>query len=345
MSNKCLLDANNNGICSQTCGSSADCPTSFSCNTSLGLCAPITAATCPSPYPTPVNQLCEIPPVNTSDANTGVSRSCASGLTCYKFNANSSGYRLGVCVEYCSTLSNSAVCPFGDTCCFDSTADGSCVNIVSSNYTDGGCFLLGDVGDSCADGNRSYCLPGATCMYTTTASAAQCYDICDQGLCNEGGSCQTIQGIDICCDASRLNPRDLTTCLPAPGYCRRQIGVRCDTNEQCKKGYCLKSGTSSACSQPCSTSEDCPGNDDDVNGDGVADGGSTCQNFGGSKYCWPRSGPVAAPACASIAQQQSNLLRGNGCNCRSSEGAAALLASVAALAVRRLRRRHPPRLH
>lgn len=338
MSNKCLLDANNVGLCSQVCAANTDCPTSFTCNASLGMCQPNTAATCPSPYPTPLNQLCQIPPIN-GNANTLLQRDCAAGLACYTFLPDSTGYALGVCVEQCSTLSNSAVCPFGDTCCFGNTADGSCVSTISSDATLGGCFFLGDVGDSCADGNRSYCLPGATCMYTTSPSAARCYDVCDQGLCNEGGTCQSVNGVDVCCDKSRFVANDIDSCVPAPGYCRRETGVRCDKNEQCKKGFCLKSGTMAACSEPCVSDSDCQAPSTDVNGDGTADGGSTCRSYGQQKYCWPTNGPVAAPACASIAQERSSLLRGSGCTCRSSEGAAVGLGALALLAVRSVRRR------
>ena len=303
--NYCALDANGNGLCTQACSTDDDCPAAFAC--SSGFCTPSTAVTCPTPYPGAVNTLCQFPPVN-GDTNTFLQRTCATGLTCYLFPVDATGYSTGVCVEACSSTQESAACSFGDTCCYGTDSTGACISSVTSEVTDGGCFDVGDVGDLCADGNESYCLVGATCLYTQTPSAARCYDTCAGGLCNVGGTCQSLNGISVCCDSASYKSTDITTCVPAPGYCRRGLGVSCSTNEQCRKGLCYKAQNQAACTQPCTADADCQAADTTAT--------TTCQPFGSDKYCWPVSTPAAAPSCANIEIDTSPLTAGSGCHCR-----------------------------
>ena len=329
----CALDGATSGICTQVCDVKTPCPDNFVCtDTSTGsVCAPADATVCPSPYLAPLNTFCQVPATN-NDPNLLIVRSCDVGLTCFVFG---SGY--GACVTACSALDQNQSCKFGQSCCFGADANGYCATPSPTQAT-GGCFEVQQVGDSCAQPDHSFCLPGSACLYAQTASAAKCYATCTgPGTCGTGGTCQTFQGTQVCCDAASFNPNDVSTCAPFAAICAREVGVVCQANVDCRLGLCLKNGSQAACSAACATDADCPGPSEDVNGDGVADGGSTCQTIGQAQRCWPVSGPAAAPACA-VAKPTATADRGGGCSCAESQVAPtmALVAAMVALC-RRLR--------
>lgn len=334
-------DANNFGVCTQRCTATADCPNNFYCTQNV--CFPETVTTCPQPYVAPTNTFCYFPAAN-GDSNYAIKRACGAGLMCYGFPDGNGGTAVGVCVQQCSSVDSSQACKFGKTCCFGSNADNTCNTVATSANTGGGCFYIQDPGAGCANPDQSYCVASSTCLYTQTAAAAKCYATCKEGACPVGGTCATVNGEDVCCNANVFRNDQISSCQPAAVACRRELGVLCAVNNDCRLNLCLKNAAQAACSVSCETDDDCPGVDEDVNGDGIADGGSTCTSFAGQKYCWPKRGPRSPPACA-----DANVVvvtPNNGCSCQAGPGSTAglpwLAAALGSAMVRRLRkhRRH-----
>lgn len=311
----CALDSNGVGLCTQPCDAKTACPDNFNCQetNTASICAPADATVCPNPYLAPLNTFCRVPASN-SDPNLVINRSCDVGLTCFVF---SSGY--GACVSGCSALDANSSCKFGQNCCFGTDSNGFCMASTPTQST-GGCFSVQQVGDSCAQPDHSFCLTGSTCLYAQTASAAKCYSTCTTAApCSIGGTCQSFQGAQVCCDAQSFNPNDISTCAPFAAICKREVGVVCSVNADCILGLCQKNNTQAACSTACVTDADCPGPSEDLNGDGVADGGSTCQTISGAQRCWPTQGPAAAPACSVPKVASATALKDEGCSCAQSQ--------------------------
>jgi hypothetical protein len=311
----CALDADNVGICTQICDSKTVCPDNFTCtDTTVGsVCAPTDATVCPDPYRAPLNTFCQVP-ASSNDPNLTIMRDCDAGLTCFVFP---SGY--GACVSACSALDGNQACKFGQSCCFGTDANNYCLASTPTQSL-GGCFQVQQVGDSCAQPDHSFCVPGSTCLFAQTASAAKCYTTCGPSApCGPGGTCQSFQATQVCCDARTYNPNDASTCSPFAEICKREVGVVCTANTDCRLGLCLKNNSQAACSTACVTDADCPGPSEDVNGDGMADGGSTCQAFGNEHRCWPIQGPAAAPACAVAKTYALPASKDGGCSCAQSQ--------------------------
>lgn len=310
----CAIEASGVGLCTQMCDSKTLCPDNFTCQEtgSASICAPGDATICPNPYLAPLNTFCRVPSSN-NDPNLLITRNCDVGLTCFVFP---SGY--GACVSACSALDQNQACKFGQSCCFGTDDSGFCMGSTPTQST-GGCFTVQQIGDSCAQPDRSFCVQGSTCLYAQTASAAKCYSLCsDKSPCSPGGTCQTFQGAQVCCEAQSFNPNDVSTCAPFAAICKREVGVVCSSNNDCRLGLCQKNNTQAACSTACVTDADCPGPSEDINGDGVADGGSTCQTIGGESRCWPTQGPAAPPACATP-RAAPGPLKDGGCSCAQSQ--------------------------
>ena len=342
LSSICPTDPNgDNGICLQACDAAGQCPPNFSCNTPVDgavRCEPNDGSVCPNPYRAPKNVFCRYPSTS-ANPEAIIDRQCADGLTCYHFPAASGATEVGVCVTRCSSTDASAACAPEESCCFGTNNDGSCNRSSTASTSVGGCFVEGDVGASCATADHSYCAKGATCVYPEVAAAAACYGTCGSGGgCPPGGFCAHVGNSDVCCNAKTLNLNDLTTCQPLQGICRREVGVACSENAECRLGTCQKNGRQSACSVACKSDLDCPAEDVDVNGDGVPDGGSTCLDFGGVQRCWPTNGPVTPPRCAIVSDADESK-PGQGCQCAGGESSAAAVLVPLALVWRRARRR------
>lgn len=329
------------GTCMQACDASGACPTNFFCGTladGTTLCLPNDDSVCANPYRAPKNVVCSFPG-SADDPNAVIVRDCAPGLYCYRFPPVADGAgQAGVCVGFCSSTQASAACAPDETCCFDSAADGSCSSLSTAGKSSGGCFVVGDVGASCVAGDHSYCVQGSACIYPQVSTSAACYGLCSASSgCPPGGYCATVGGSRVCCNASTLNLNDLTTCEPLQGICRREVGVACSENSQCRLNVCQKNGSASACSVGCTSDADCPSEDVDANGDGVPDGGGACLDFGGVTRCWPVNGPANPPACARV-QDGNGPAASHGCTCAGGEAAAGPLLAPLALLVRRWRR-------
>ena len=311
----CALDNTGVGICTQVCDAKNPCPDNFVCQdtSTASVCAPGDATICPNPYLAPLNTFCRVPSAN-NDPNLLIQRSCDVGLTCFVFP---SGF--GACVTACSALDASQSCKFGQTCCFGTDDNGFCMGSTPTQNS-GGCFLIQQVGDSCVQPDRSFCVQGSTCLYAQTAAAAKCYGLCsEEAPCGPGGTCQTFQGAQVCLDTQSYNPNDASTGTPFSPICKRDVGVVCSQNADCRLGLCQKNNTQAACSTACVTDADCPGQNEDVNGDGVADGGSTCQSIGGEQRCWPIQGPAAEPSCAVAKTGPTGPYKDGGCSCAQSQ--------------------------
>lgn len=311
----CALDSNDVGMCTQSCDANTSCPDNFVCQDAgtASVCAPGDATVCPNPYLAPLNTFCNVPSTD-DDPNLLITRTCDVGLTCFVFAST-----YGACVNACSALDSNQSCKFGQNCCFGADANGYCGSSTATQST-GGCFSVQQVGDSCVQPDHSFCVEGSTCLYAQTASAAKCYSLCSTtSACADGGTCQTFQGSSVCCEAQSYNPNDASTCAPFAPVCKREVGVVCSTNADCLLGLCQKNNTQAACSTTCVTDADCPGASEDVNGDGSADGGSTCQTIGGEQRCWPVQGPAAAPSCATPLVASTTTLKNSGCSCAQNQ--------------------------
>jgi hypothetical protein len=327
----CALDSNGIGFCTQVCDANTPCPDNFTCQdtNSASVCAPADATICPDPYLAPLNTFCRVPSSD-NDPNLLIVRNCDVGLTCFVFPSG-----LGACVNACSALDANQACKFGQTCCFGTDPNGFCLASTATQST-GGCFLVQQIGDSCVQPDHSFCAQGSTCLYAQVASAAKCYSLCSPSVpCPAGGTCQTFQGSQVCCDSQSYNPNDTSTCAPFAQICKREVGVVCSSNADCRLGLCLKNNTQAACSTTCVTDADCPSASEDVNGDGVADGGSTCQNIGGEQRCWPTQGPAAQPSCATAKTAAGGPYKDGGCSCAQSQVWPLSGLMAAAVAVRR----------
>ena len=325
------------GICTQQCKApSYGCPQGFACANivdNLGICWPNDAANCQWPGPG-ADQVCAAPAAGSAPA---VQEACRQGYTCFPFVSGTS-----FCEQACSAVDPTQVCDAGLQCCFGTDASGHCI-ISRSGQADGACFKIRHVGDSCANPADSMCDGTTACMYLEDATRAKCYHTCASGTCPTSAEvCTTLPNLTppLCCQKSTFNPNDPASCVPAPGPCARQLGVSCDVNGDCDSGICLKYKGGAACSAACSTDADCPSSTADANGDGLTDGGGACVSVGTRTMCWPQQGPIAPPACATVAGADKTA---SGCGCRTTPGHA--LSTLAALyLVPRLRRRFKQKL-
>ena len=306
LSDICGIDpANGNGICTQSCSApSYACPENFACVASQGgpsICWPNSQGTCASIYQgAAIDALCYLP-ASVSGASSDLSRTCAGNGQCFIFPASSTGD----CVQPCTAGAPGAVCASGFTCCFDLDSTGHCVT-SEANKPVGGCFQIRRPGQLCTTPDLSVCEQGSQCLSnTTTTDSAECYRVCaGEGTntgCAVGETCVTSGTQPLCCDASRYDGTNLSTCWPVPAACTREVGVTCASNSDCTSNFCLKGASGSVCTTQCSTSNDCPAAGTDVNGDGQGDGGTTCQTVGSQNVCVPIGTIAAAPACAATA--------------------------------------------
>jgi hypothetical protein len=333
-----IANATDTGFCSQKCNvdGTIACPTGFTCinpnDSTVDTCIPNDATVCPAIYiGTLLNDECFFPD-SASDGN-GFNRPCADGLACVLFPASG----IGACLNKCSSIDPDYLCNPNQRCCFGLDSNGTCL-ASTSPQTLGGCVQIQSVGDSCVDADQSVCVTGAICVNTEASSGTdKCFGSCavDSTSCPYDGTCATINGEAICCDASQYNPEDQTTCFPIPGTCQLNVGVACTSNADCKTSQCKTNGTAKACSSPCNTADDCPSDTADVNGDGVADGGSLCITLGTTgNYCWPKTTPATQPNCFFLATQQAAAGQDSGCTCQSAPAAPLWWLALMAFALR-----------
>ena len=338
ISNLCLQDTSTGSICTQYCGTAAQtgCPDGWVCTpttNSKPVCFPIDPTNCPT-RGAGLNDQCFLD-AQTGDPNADFMLNCADPLACFLFTGASPVS--GSCVQPCDLAGDA--CASTQQCCFSQNADGTCA-AYSSGTPDGGCFTIGAAGAACVSATNSICGSGLRCIYTTSPSLSKCYRDCTQVNCIAGEECITgvfqdanSNNVALCCDSNVYDPSNpIPTCRPVSGPCLLQVGVTCVNNTDCMSNLCLDNGGTYACSQACNTTADCPAATVDVNGDGVADGGSTCQTIGGAPQCWPAKGPAKAPACANA----NTPAPASGCSCR--DGAAGEVAGFILLGWLLLRR-------
>lgn len=332
------------GTCSQKCAvdGSIGCPIGFTCmnpnDSTVDTCIPNDTKVCPAIYiGTLLNQVCYFPDA-ASDANSGFQRDCATGLACVTFRESG----IGACLNKCSSIDPAYICNPNQRCCFGLDANGTCL-ASTATQTLGGCIQIQSVGDACVNADQSSCVAGAICVNTGTSSGTdKCFASCaaDSTSCPTGGTCATINNQPICCDALQYNPEDQTTCYPIAGSCKLNVGVACTSNVDCKTNQCKTNGTAKACSSPCNTAADCPSDTADVNGDGVADGGSLCITLSpNNNYCWPKTTPATQPDCFFLATQEAAAGQNSGCNCQGAPAAGVWWLALVAIAYRAAQRR------
>lgn len=324
LSGSCGIDpSDGNGICTQSCAApSYACPDGFACTASQSagapaICWPNFNDTCANTWQgAPNDAICYLPAA-VSGASTDLTRACAGDGYCFPFPTSNTGD----CVQPCSAGSPGFVCASGFTCCFDLDSTGHCITSEANKPT-GGCFQIRQPGQLCITPDLSVCAQGSQCLSNSASTdSAECYRVCagdgTNNGCAAGESCVTY-GDDangnpeaFCCDASRYDGSNLSTCWPVPAACTREIGVTCANNSDCESNFCLKSANGSACTAPCTTSNDCPAAGTDVNGDGAPDAGSSCQTVGSETVCVPNGAIAAAPACAGVSSSGGG--GGGGC--------------------------------
>lgn len=335
MTSLCINDGSGTSMCTQKCGQSASdtCPDGFVCtptNNGDNVCWPTSAQTCQTQGAT-LNEQC-FAEASANDSTDGFQRACAAGLTCFGFATTPV---TGSCLTACDVTG--AGCADGETCCYSIDSAGNCVTRPSSGQTTGACFAIGMPGDSCIVANHAICEAGSSCFFLSHQTLAKCYRTCGAAACVSGESCITFSdsaGADaaVCCDAKTFDTSNPSTCTPKAGACRRDIGVVCNENADCTSGFCLKNAGTAVCSKSCDTAADCPGPGDDVNGDGNADGGSTCQVISGHNRCWFTTHAAAAPACSILATATPGPVAtgetDDGCTATGAHGWTALLIGV-----------------
>ncbi len=345
VSNLCGIDpATNAGICTQTCvAPDFACPQGFGCvattnPTAPSVCWPNAQDTCSNMYQGAANDaLCYLP-ASVSGAASDMNRACAGNGVCFVFPTSNTGD----CVQPCTAGTPGIVCATGYTCCFDLDATGHCVT-SEAGVAEGGCFKIRQPGQLCTTPSLSVCGQGSQCLSNTVGTdSAECYRVCagdgTNNGCGVGETCVTSGTEPLCCDASRYDGTNLSTCWPVPAACTREVGVTCSSNADCASNFCLKGASGSVCTAACSSSNDCPGAGTDVNGDGQPDGGTTCQSIGSETVCMPIGAIAAAPACAAVASSSNH--GGGGCTTVAVQDFAWTWAVVAAAwAARRAKNR------
>lgn len=209
--------------CVSSCGTSADCPQSFTCYDEAG------AKMCVSA------QL-----FNTPSAFGGAAGgSCTRGLDCH-----SDFCQGGVCVEVCT---DSAQCGGGRSCKWTSYAQDQYVSscVASSGGTQGGgrCQVDAD----CASG---VCYGSGSCG-TLCSSSRDCTagDVCapvNYGVCElNTGTCSLWQ------------PNYVKACVtPSSPAGPGAVGTACTSAGQCRSGLCESS--TGKCTDTCAHDADCP---------------------------------------------------------------------------------------
>jgi hypothetical protein len=345
-SGTCLVDnATGDGVCTQTnCAptGTTPCPSGFTCqksqNTGKSYCNPNDETVCPAVYQgVELNDISVLPQSAALNPNGAFSRPCRKGLVSFPFPTG-----IAACLNTCSSIDPNLTCEPNQRCCFGPglDANGYCRNSTSPSMV-GGCIAIQNVGSNCAEPDRSVCTMGAVCFSTGVAADAKCYVSCAAGDCSADGRCATIDNIPVCCDLAQYSVNDAATCVPVGSTCSLGVGVACTLNADCESQYCLKKGSQSACSVPCTSDANCPAASDDVNGDGIADGGGTCLTLGTGKYCWPRTTPAAQPNCflAAVAASAAPADNSDGCTCRNANDAPLWALALWGLVLARRRRR------
>ena len=328
----CTDDANNSGnmVCSQFCQAGDNsCPPGFAClkptDDVRTICVPDANTVCQQRYMgAATNTTCSVPAA-VSGLSADLRRSCIDGDTCYVLPISS----IGTCVHKCTRNDPDVQCDPGYTCCWAQNADGSCVTQPQAGVGAGGCLMLRQPGQSCVVGEQSVCVAGASCQSPTTDTALSvCYRSCAATSdCIASEKCVTFGRNSVCCDTAYFDGTNPSTCRPASGTCLRQVGVACDDKSDCVSGLCQKSTTLGGfCSQACTVNADCPAPQSDVNGDGVADGGSSCRQQPGGNLCIPNGAVATPPLCATnpnleVGSQPSRTAPSGGCAQAGAPGA------------------------
>lgn len=313
----CVGDGTNPTMCTQGCapGSASGCPNGFSCvatNQNWSVCWPDNPLSCGGEdNRAGINDVCFQESVTGGDHYF---RSCGPDLVCFGFRPRCGG-QTGACVTYC----NSAERPYGgetcpdpnQQCCFGVDNDGQCL-AASVDRQHGGCFSRRKVGESCVSAENSICEPGAGCYFFSNPSVAKCYRECtSKSDCSGSETCEAFADgcgnqFGLCCANGNRND-----CLPGAPVEKLDVGVACRENADCNSGLCLRFEGRSACTRRCNpvTDSGCPG-DEDMNGDGITDGGFTCRLISEAGYCWPNNGPISPPANSIVGGDASD---GGGC--------------------------------
>ena len=289
----CLSDGTNQ-FCSQGCLGPEDCPTGFECiASSVGSgCWPLDPDNCGEDTRGILGDICFVE----SGASDGGDyyNGCRPGLSCFIFKPKCGG-RSGACVLYCDEGTD---CPDDNLqCCFGVDDAGNCLSTATQSSV-GGCFDIRSEGQSCVSAENSVCGGTMGCFYFGAESTrAQCYETCTTSAdCSGPETCSAFSddgcgnAFSLCCADSGLPD----ACLAGESESLLELGMRCSRNAECASGLCLKYQGDAACSRSCEpvTNVGCPGDETDIDGDGVADGGFDCLDFSGRGQCWPRSGPL-----------------------------------------------------
>jgi MYXO-CTERM domain-containing protein len=138
----------------------------------------------------------------------------------------------GVCFIYPTNqqaqCSGTQPCPSGQTC-----ENGTCVAGGGGN---------GQLGDSCNDPSdcvNQFCVCGESCFCSRGCGTSN--------PCPSGWDCVPLQGGG-------------GACAPGQSGGTGQLGDPCQSGSQCQNGFCVGiTATSGMCSQPCGTTQPCPG--------------------------------------------------------------------------------------
>ena len=267
---------------------------------------------------------------------------CAPGLVCFRFRERAEGQE-GNCVGYCNRTDHP--CSSGYTCC--NTVDpntGECIP-PTEGFDHGGCFDLRSEGETCVLADQAICGLGLMCLQKQEGEVSRCYKLCTDDVAVCTGEDQLCTGLNLtdgstiglCCNGDALHNTGL--CEPAR-ECFFDIGVACERDSDCREGRCLTYTGRSACTRACNaiTGVGCPRDIDDVNEDGIADGGFDCLDIAGVGQCWPKSGEaIVPPSCAEGKKKTA------GCGCfgvdTGLDAVAWLLGLGVVVGLRRRRRR------
>ncbi len=291
------LEVDGNQFCSQPCNESNEstaCPAQFSCiqpQTGSGFCWPDDPSDCGLDTRPVLNDLCYAE--NGALDGSDFFDPCGPGLICMGFRPLCQGLK-GACVLYCDT---GTPCQDGLTCCYGIDDAGHCMG-PRADATVGGCFDIRAEGEACVTAEQSVCREGFECVAYGEATAAKCYEKCPNDVCVGDEYCLTtpplcdgMAELKNCCSSENLEQ-----CVPGVVSALREVGMSCNVNADCFSGLCLKYNGVAACSRSCDavTGIGCPGDDADVNGDGLADGGFDCLLLSGEPRCWPKNGPIGS---------------------------------------------------
>ncbi len=289
----CLSDGVQS-FCSEVCLSDADCETNFTCiatDAGTGGCFPLDTDNCGDDPRAGLNEVCYIPSGGADGED--YFNACKPDLICFGFQPLC-GSITGACVLVCDA---NHPCPDENlTCCSGQDANGNCAGLTPEQPY-GGCFDIQAKGQSCVSPEQSICDSGNGCYNFGDESASRCYAECaGDADCASSESCFNFGFNDANCEGSVQvccrNDRD--GCVPAEAEALAGLGLRCIVNADCDSGLCLKYQGEGACSRTCDaiTQVGCPEGEQDIDGDGVMDGGFECLAVGSGGRCWPTNGPV-----------------------------------------------------